>query len=160
MGIVGGGYGVGGGAMIAPFFVSFFNLPVYTVAGAGLMGTFITSVVGVISYEAIAPFYPNVSIAPDWILVCFSGSAEWRECTWERGSRNSWRPKPSSGCSQGSSASPPGSTSKLFSAYEKAFNLKNQTLTHPLLSELSRMIPTRKATPMFHIANAATISIT
>ena len=68
VGIVGGIYGVGGGAMIAPFFVSFFNLPVYTVAGAALMGTFITSVTGVIFYEAIAPFYPNISIAPDWIL--------------------------------------------------------------------------------------------
>jgi len=30
--LVGGIYGVGGGAFIAPFFVSFFNLPVYTVA--------------------------------------------------------------------------------------------------------------------------------
>ena len=73
MGIVGGVYGLGLGAMIAPFFVSFFKLPVYTVAGAGLMGAFITSVAGVIFYEAIAPFYPNVSIAPDWILGFFFG---------------------------------------------------------------------------------------
>lgn len=68
VGIVGGIYGIGGGAIIAPFFVTFFRLPVYTVAGAALMGTFITSVAGVVFYQAIAPYYPNMSIAPDWML--------------------------------------------------------------------------------------------
>ncbi|MDR3640965.1 MAG: sulfite exporter TauE/SafE family protein [Humidesulfovibrio sp.] len=68
VGVVGGVYGIGGGAIIAPFFVSFFGLPVYTVAGAALMGTFITSVAGVAFYQAIAPFYPNMSVAPDWLL--------------------------------------------------------------------------------------------
>jgi len=68
VGIIGGVYGIGGGAIIAPFFVSFFNLPVYTVAGAALMGTFVTSVAGVAFYQAIAPFYPNVAVAPDWLL--------------------------------------------------------------------------------------------
>ncbi len=68
VGIVGGIYGIGGGAIIAPFFVSFFRLPVYTVAGAALMGTFVTSVAGVAFYQAIAPFYPDMSIAPDWLL--------------------------------------------------------------------------------------------
>jgi len=68
VGIIGGTYGIGGGAIIAPFFVSFFGLPVYTVAGAALMGTFITSVAGVAFYQFIAPFYPSMSIAPDWML--------------------------------------------------------------------------------------------
>ncbi|PKN06978.1 MAG: hypothetical protein CVU73_14125 [Deltaproteobacteria bacterium HGW-Deltaproteobacteria-8] len=68
VGIVGGVYGIGGGAIIAPFFVSFFGLPVYTVAGAALMGTFITSIAGVAFYQSIAPFYPSMSIAPDWLL--------------------------------------------------------------------------------------------
>jgi uncharacterized membrane protein YfcA len=68
VGIVGGIYGIGGGAIIAPFFVSFFGLPIYTVAGAALMGTFVTSVAGVIFYQAIAPFYPKMSVAPDWLL--------------------------------------------------------------------------------------------
>ncbi|MBU1228909.1 MAG: sulfite exporter TauE/SafE family protein [Proteobacteria bacterium] len=68
VGIVGGVYGIGGGAIIAPFFVSFFGLPVYTVAGAALMGTFITSVAGVAFYQCIAPFYPTMSVAPDWLL--------------------------------------------------------------------------------------------
>ena len=73
VGIVGGIYGIGGGAIIAPFFVTFFGLPVYTVAGAALMGTFVTSVAGVIFYQAIAPFYPKVSVAPDWLLGVLFG---------------------------------------------------------------------------------------
>lgn len=68
VGIVGGIYGIGGGALIAPFLVAFFRLPVHTIAGAALLGTFITSVAGVASYLAIAPFYPGLSVAPDWKL--------------------------------------------------------------------------------------------
>jgi uncharacterized membrane protein YfcA len=73
VGIVGGVYGIGGGAIIAPFFVAFFGLPVYTVAGAALMGTFITSVAGVAFYQAIAPMYPTMSVAPDWMLGLLFG---------------------------------------------------------------------------------------
>lgn len=73
VGIVGGIYGIGGGSIIAPFFVTFFGLPVYTVAGAALMGTFVTSVAGVAFYQAIAPLYPNVSVAPDWLLGVLFG---------------------------------------------------------------------------------------
>jgi hypothetical protein len=73
VGIVGGIYGIGGGAIIAPFFVAFFGLPVYTVAGAALMGTFVTSVAGVAFYQAMAPFYPHLSVAPDWTLGILFG---------------------------------------------------------------------------------------
>jgi len=73
VGVVGGVYGIGGGSIIAPFFVSFCGLPVYTVAGAALMGTFVTSIAGVIFYQAIAPFYPDLSIAPDWLLGILFG---------------------------------------------------------------------------------------
>ncbi len=73
VGIVGGVYGIGGGAIIAPFFVAFFGLPVYTVAGAALMGTFLTSVCGVLFYQAIAPFYPEFAVAPDWTLGALFG---------------------------------------------------------------------------------------
>ncbi len=68
VGIIGGVYGIGGGSIIAPFFVSFFGLPVYTIAGAALMGTFVTSIAGVLFYQAIAPFYPGMTVAPDWAL--------------------------------------------------------------------------------------------
>jgi len=73
VGIVGGIYGIGGGAIIAPFFVTVFGLPVYTVAGAALMGTFVTSVAGVAIYQAIAPLYPNMAVAPDWLLGLLFG---------------------------------------------------------------------------------------
>lgn len=68
VGIIGGVYGIGGGAIIAPFFISFFGLPVYTVAGAALMGTFVTSLAGVGFYQLIAPYYPQLAISPDWLL--------------------------------------------------------------------------------------------
>ncbi len=73
VGVVGGMYGIGGGAIIAPFFVAVFQLPVYTIAGACLMGTFITSVVAAGFYQAIAPLYPHMAVAPDWILGILMG---------------------------------------------------------------------------------------
>ncbi len=73
VGVIGGIYGIGGGAIIAPFLVSFFGLPVYTVAGAALMGTFVTSIAGVTFFQAIAPFYPEMSVAPDWLLGILFG---------------------------------------------------------------------------------------
>lgn len=68
VGIVGGIYGIGGGAIIAPFMVAFFRLPVYAVAGASLMGTLVTSIAGVLVYQVLAAFYPGLSVAPDWQL--------------------------------------------------------------------------------------------
>lgn len=68
VGLIGGVYGIGGGAIIAPFFVAIYGLPVHTVAGASLMGTFITSVAGVLFYQLIAPFYGQMVVAPDWLL--------------------------------------------------------------------------------------------
>ncbi|MDR2056269.1 MAG: sulfite exporter TauE/SafE family protein [Desulfovibrio sp.] len=73
VGIVGGTYGIGGGAIIAPFFVSCFRLPVHTISGATLMGTFLTSVAGVTFYTLIAPFFPERSVAPDWALGLLFG---------------------------------------------------------------------------------------
>ncbi len=78
VGIIGGVYGIGGGAIIAPLFVSYFGLPVYTIAGATLMGSMITSLAGVAFFQALAPLYPAMAIAPDWrlgILFGFGGFA-------------------------------------------------------------------------------------
>jgi hypothetical protein len=66
--MVGGVYGIGGGAIIAPFFVAIFRLPIYTVAGATLMGTFVTSIAGVVFYQLVAPWYAGQAVAPDWLL--------------------------------------------------------------------------------------------
>ncbi len=68
VGIIGGVYGIGGGAIIAPFLVTFFRMPVYIIAGATLFGTFITSVAGVIFYQFLARFYPGLSVSPDYAL--------------------------------------------------------------------------------------------
>lgn len=73
VGIVGGIYGIGGGAIVAPFFVAIIGLPVYTVAGAALMGTFITSVAGVAVYQFLSLIYTDVAVAPDWMLGALLG---------------------------------------------------------------------------------------
>jgi hypothetical protein len=67
VGVIGGTYGIGGGAIIAPFCVAVFHLPVYTIAGAALMGTLITSVAGVIFYSII-PAKGGMVTSPDWLL--------------------------------------------------------------------------------------------
>lgn len=67
VGVIGGTYGIGGGAIIAPFCVAIFKLPVYTVAGAALMGTFLTSIVGIIFYTLV-PIKNGVATSPDWLL--------------------------------------------------------------------------------------------
>lgn len=73
VGIIGGAYGIGGGSIIAPFCVAVFRLPVYTIAGAALMGTFITSVAGGIFFSII-PAAGGMSAMPDWPLgILFGG---------------------------------------------------------------------------------------
>jgi uncharacterized membrane protein YfcA len=73
IGIIGGIYGIGGGAIMAPILVSFFKLPVYIIAGAALMGTFVTSIFGVLFFQLFSWFYPAVMIAPDYLLGMFFG---------------------------------------------------------------------------------------
>jgi len=73
VGIAGGIYGIGGGSIVAPFFVAIIGLPVYAVAGAALMGTFVTSVAGVFFYQILAQFYPDLLVAPDWRLGVLFG---------------------------------------------------------------------------------------
>ncbi len=73
VGIIGGTYGIGGGAIIAPFCVTVFRLPVYTVAGAALLGTFLTSIVGVIFYSVL-PAGGGMATSPDWTLGFLFGA--------------------------------------------------------------------------------------
>lgn len=76
VGIVGGVYGIGGGAIIAPFLVTFYGLPVYAIAGAALLGTLVTSIAGVAFYTLIAPFYAEsgLAVSPDWMLGLLFGA--------------------------------------------------------------------------------------
>jgi len=73
VGVIGGVYGIGGGAIIAPFCVAVFHLPVYTVAGAALLGTFLTSIAGVFFYSVI-PARAGLATSPDWLLGFLFGA--------------------------------------------------------------------------------------
>lgn len=73
VGIVGGAYGIGGGAIIAPFLVSFFRLPVYTIAGTTLLGNFLTSLSGLLFFLGLSFFFPGEPVAPDWSLGLLFG---------------------------------------------------------------------------------------
>ncbi len=72
VGIIGGTYGIGGGALIAPFLIAVFGLPVHALAGAALTATFATSVFGVAVY-ALMPDPNGGSVAPDWMLGSLFG---------------------------------------------------------------------------------------
>jgi uncharacterized protein len=73
VGLIGGTYGIGGGAIIAPFVAAIFGLPIYTIAGAALLGTLITSVAGVAIYYCLVPFFPGQAVAPDLALGALFG---------------------------------------------------------------------------------------
>ncbi|MGB5529026.1 MAG: sulfite exporter TauE/SafE family protein [Ignavibacteriaceae bacterium] len=75
VGLVGGIYGIGGGAIIAPFLVAIYRLPVYAIAGATLVGTFVTSIFGVLFYQVVAPLYETsaMTVSPDWALGALFG---------------------------------------------------------------------------------------
>ncbi len=71
VGIIGGIYGIGGGSIIAPICIAFFNLPVHTIAGAVLLGTFTSSAAGVFFYSLIS--INGSTAAPDWALGVLFG---------------------------------------------------------------------------------------
>ncbi len=70
VGVISGAYGIGGGAIIAPFLVAVLGLPVYAIAGVTLFGTFFSSVTSVVIYSYLLPLVsPDISaIKPDWLL--------------------------------------------------------------------------------------------
>ena len=74
IGLIGGAYGIGGGAIMAPFLVSWFRLPIHTLGGATLMGTFLTSIAGVTFFMIIAPYFPQHAVTPDWSLGLLFGA--------------------------------------------------------------------------------------
>lgn len=70
VGVISGTYGIGGSALIAPFLVSVWRLPVYTIAGASLAASFVTALGGVLDYWLLAPLMHRspMSTSPDWML--------------------------------------------------------------------------------------------
>ena len=73
VGVIGGTYGIGGGAIIAPFCVALFGLPVHAIAGAAIAGTLLTSVAGVAIYSLL-PAPAGVATQPDWALGLLFGA--------------------------------------------------------------------------------------
>ncbi len=76
VGVIGGIYGVGGGAIIAPFAMTILGLPARVVAGAALFGTFVTSVAGVASFEILGrtALAAGAAVQPDWALGLLLGA--------------------------------------------------------------------------------------
>jgi uncharacterized protein len=75
IGVVGGIYGVGGGALVAPFFVILFKMPIHLVAGAALLGAFINSLGGAAFFQALSWGWDRqVPVAPDWLLGALFGA--------------------------------------------------------------------------------------
>ncbi len=70
VGIVGGAYGIGGGAFLAPVLVTAFRFPIHSVAGTTLLTTFIASGVGIAAYTTLGALSGNssMSVSPDWML--------------------------------------------------------------------------------------------
>jgi uncharacterized membrane protein YfcA len=68
IGVIGGAYGIGGGAIIAPVLVSLWRLPVHTIAGATLFGTFLTSATGVVFFWLMGVLGGMPNVAPNWML--------------------------------------------------------------------------------------------
>ncbi|HYJ69861.1 MAG TPA: sulfite exporter TauE/SafE family protein [Nocardioidaceae bacterium] len=66
VGVVGGVYGIGGGSILSPILVGS-GMAVAAVAPAALASTFVTSIVGALTYAVLAVFAEG-SIAPDWTI--------------------------------------------------------------------------------------------
>ncbi|MDE5833091.1 MAG: sulfite exporter TauE/SafE family protein, partial [Desulfovibrio sp.] len=72
--LIGGVYGVGGGAIMSPFLVSIFNLPVRAIAGASLLSTLITSLGGAAAFGWLSLALDSPRGAPDWGLGLLLGA--------------------------------------------------------------------------------------
>jgi len=66
VGIAGGIYGIGGGSILGPVLVGS-GMAISRVAPAALASTFVTSIVGVVTF-AVLQANTSGSIAPDWSL--------------------------------------------------------------------------------------------
>lgn len=71
-GLVGGVYGVGGGALLAPA-LTYLGMPVSRIAGAALVTTLATSALGVLVFEITAAVTGGDTIAPRWDVALALG---------------------------------------------------------------------------------------
>jgi uncharacterized membrane protein YfcA len=66
VGVVGGIYGIGGGSLLAPILIAS-GFSAYEVAPATLLATFLTSVAGIATFQALELTH-GAGVAPEWIL--------------------------------------------------------------------------------------------
>jgi uncharacterized membrane protein YfcA len=66
-GLIGGVYGIGGGSLLGPA-LAYLGFSLYAIAPAALTSTFVTSVVGVLAYQALELLKGDGAIAPEWPL--------------------------------------------------------------------------------------------
>lgn len=72
IGVIGGAYGIGGGAFMAPVLLVLFRRSLHSVAGASLFATFMSSLAGVAMYTLL-PAPAGVQTEPDWTLGLLFG---------------------------------------------------------------------------------------
>jgi uncharacterized protein len=72
IGTIGGIYGIGGGSLLAPMLLAV-GYSAYEVAPATITATFLTSLVGVITYQALQLTHGG-AIAPEWVLGAWIGA--------------------------------------------------------------------------------------
>lgn len=68
VGVIGGAYGIGGGALIAPLLVALWRLPVHALAGATLCATCATSAFAVAFFWLLGATGGLPDVGPDWTL--------------------------------------------------------------------------------------------
>jgi uncharacterized membrane protein YfcA len=73
VGVLGGIYGIGGGSLLAPILMAA-GFSAYEVAPATLLATFLTSLAGVATYQALQLTHGG-SVAPEWALGITMGLA-------------------------------------------------------------------------------------
>jgi len=71
VGTIGGIYGIGGGSIVAPYLVAIAGFSVYRAAGAALVATFITSAVGLVSFQVLA--WLGYGAGPSWAVGILLG---------------------------------------------------------------------------------------
>jgi hypothetical protein len=72
VGVVGGVYGIGGAALIAPFLVGVLGFRLRSVVGATLLATFLTSAAGVVTFELLSRA-GSPHVAADWTFGIAAG---------------------------------------------------------------------------------------
>lgn len=72
-GIIGGAYGIGGGAIMVPYCAAVLNIPVMVLTGASLLSTWFASLLSAVLYETGLFVSDEISTRPDWLLGTLFG---------------------------------------------------------------------------------------